>query len=783
MDYILADNLSYTNIYPQNKLSRPHVETNYNDDALRGTSSNSDKPIALLGSATNGEPGVVYKLDDVISAKRIFGSGDIVDAAQLIWNYNGKGSGSGGSIYAMRIEDATPSVLNASGLQFKSRMWGENANNIALALEVNPLDDTYRMTVDYAADNYHQVYDNLGKLFRLQYKGNSPAAKATYTVKKDSKTGLASHFIVDIYDADSSETTTTLSPTTTSSTMFLNSTTTSTTDKDSGTTTSTSTTTTTTEDPSHTTSTSTTTTTKADGSQTTTTTTTAKDQGAGTAQTTTTTANSPALHHIQQDYDLSLSQHSMLYELMDKLSMIPNMYVYMTANSDNTTIPSTALDEAHDVNIAWYSGSLQPVQPTTTPTTTYLDGAEIVAGQQQANAIPVRDVMLKAYDDQTTTTTTTNSDNSTLSTTAENEDDADSVGWVWGIQGDIIDKMQYDDYVTVSAVYTEPLTQPFGLTHMINGSTGKVPYSWANKLKVFAKVPAYYIVPLTSFAAVHQEVKSFVNDQFNGGRNMRAFVGAGTNEQVGRLIARQIELKSARVSLIGTSGYFTMPDQSTIPIPAYMVAALAAGVASSLPIGGAITNKYINMISVDQDFSSSELDQLNANGVISVEPIINRGVSSGFRFVQDVTTYNAPKEKVKSRISLGEITDFVFDDLRQYLEKNWIGINVKKASADLLKEAVNSFLYKRTLDPNSYIVDYDSNDIQVLIDGDQAWIYFTVRPSQTLDSIYVYGAYENFRASSTNSSSSGTAKTSSSYNVLYSGDQSDIFGTDSTKGQ
>lgn len=1061
------DNLDndFDRIYPQQRMTRPHVETNYNDDALMGQSTDSDKAVAIIGSAENGRPNTVYKLNNYMDAKTIFGGGDILEAVQLLWSPQGKNVGSSGTVYAMRVEDATPAILNAGGLRFTSKAYGELANNITLALEQNSLDNSYKLTVDFPNYDYHAIYDGLGQLFRLQYNRNSKDAKADYSVKVNPKTGKATNFIIDIWDTPASETTTTLAPTTTTSTMFLNTTTTTettlfpsrtttttndtttttvnpdgsttttttkiainnvlfdtneaevktgdelqlswkidpadatqsslkfdtdntdvatvdaqgrvktfkegianisvsvtdangkvvgdslkltvsnnatgdtagvnnlkrnfvsdpinlqffaetttttTTTKDGTTTTSSTTTTTfitegvqieatpgdgqvhikltpgkydadngvtgynlyyktrsdnwpakanltldaksletdikglvndseytfgvttvtkdgevgniassavsthatpvaatttttttvapetttstttvnpdgttttttvnpdgttttTTEDPSGTTSTSTTTVVNPDGS-TTTTTTDAQDHGDGTVSTTTTVST---LRHLQQDFDLSRKDNQELYSLMNELSLIPNLTIYSAPQTDNTGVSSDILDAAEHINIVYPQGSLQPTTTSTTSTTK--DEHVVVEGSTTTHRTADAGSVVNDTDASTTTTT-----NAVPSTTIQPAEDEELIGWVWGVRGDIESKLAYDQYVSVTANYLEEFTQPFGSTHMINGTTSQPPISWADKFQNFNQVPAYFLVPLTSSANVHQELKAYINDRFNAGTFLRGFVGAGMSETTGQLVARQTRLKEPRICLIGTSGYFTMPDNSVVHLPAYMVAVVAAAVASSLQIGGALTNKYINMVSVDQQFTSTELDTLNGSGIILVEPILNRGTASGFRFIQDVTTYNDPKEKVKSRESMGEITDFLFDDMRQYLENNWIGKNIRKNSAGLLRNAIDSYLYKIALDPDGYIVDYDSNDIEVYLKGDQAWIEFTVMPSQTLDFIKVYGAYANFTdySGGTNTYTSANSSTSnSSQEVLYGSSKNDIYGVPTT---
>lgn len=706
-------NENYDRIFPTSNMVRPHVETNYNADALGGQSSDSEKHIAIIGSATNGEPNRVYELNSLMEARQIFGSGDIVDACQVIWSPNKKYLEGGGTVYAMRVETATQAILNAPALRFQSKVWGEQANKTQVALEQSNLDNSYYVTIDYAPDNYHKVYRNLGQLFKLQYKANSKDATATYSVVKDSKSGLAKKFVLDIKDSDKKDDsgTGTLNPTTTTTTMKLNATTTTT-----STTVNVAKDVTTDSSPLQ----------SGDSATSNTESNVLQDEVSGDNPTPESVSTSNTvkgvqveaeqgeaeLHTIHQEFDLTQTNLLKVYGLMHQLSLIPNLEVQMLVDGDNTRILSNTLDEATDVDIL---GDIN---------------------------------------------------------------DPDTAGYVWALRSDIVDKLAYDPYVSVKAVYTEDMSLPFGLSNMVHGSTGGVPLSWADQLQALAQTDSYYVVPLTSSSAIHQEVKEFVVEESANGHPMRAFVGAGFDEGIGNLISRQVDLKSDRVSLIGTSGYFETYDGVTLHLSGYMVAALAAGVASGLQIGGDITNKYVNMLSVDQNFTSAQIDQLYQNGIIVIEPINNRGTTSGFRFVAGITTYNSTNEPVKNKIGLGEITDFLFGDLRVELEKKFVGINVKVGSADIIKSFIVSFLLKESKDPDGLIVDYDESSIVVQIDGNTAWIAFTVKPSQTLDYLYVYGAYDNYTESSTSSGASASNGTSSE-NVLY-GDTSDIPTTGNT---
>lgn len=753
----------FTRVYPRFKQTRPHVEVNYDDSSLRGNSGASEKDIALIGSATNGKPNTIYEITSSLQARTVFGSGELVDAAELAWG--SKDTGDVGTIYAMRIEDATPAELKAAGVKFVSKVYGDSANNITVKMERNDLTKAMRVTVDYKDAKYHKVYDSIGQMFKLQYQLNDPVnGKATYDVVK-TKEGQASKFVLNIHDAK-------VPVTTTTSTSTTESTTTSTTE---------STTTSTTIAPEDTT----TTTTKknpvyatairfdvneatiksgdavklsyavtpedadvstltfssdnediakvdASGRVTTlenkegianirvsvkdasgkdvsdvlklTVSPTADTVGNTTVAKFALEAGSDdGMVDIQQSFDLTNSEYDTIFGLMQALQKIPNMLVYMLKGGDNTEIKTAYLDEAKEVDIS-----------------------------QDIN-------------------------------------DYEKAGYVWALQGDLVDKLQWDTYIYAEADLGEKAPDPFSEVHLAGGKTGEIPISWESKMRQFLQVPAYYLVPITQSEAVHEEAREVVNDSYELGHSMRAFVGGGINEGMGQLISRQQDLQDGRVALVGTSGYVKMNDGRDLHAAGYMLAAKAAGVASQLSVGGAITNKYVNLESIDQNFVSSDYDVLNQNGVIMIEPISNRGVDKGFRFVQDVTTYNSTTEPVKQRISLGEITDFLFDDLRFYLEENYIGQNVKVSTADILKNAVDSFLDQQVRD--GLIVAYDSSDTQVVIDADRAWIGFTVQPSQTLDYITVYGAFSNYKDSSGSSTAltnAGITSGDSTGSVIYS---------------
>lgn len=796
----MAVETNWQRLYPVNKETRPHVEVSYDASALRGTSGVSEKNIALIGSANNGKPNTIYPITSVLQAQQVFGSGELVDAIEVALNMPKADSNFGetGTIYAMRVDDATPAQLKASGLAFISDIYGEDANNITVKMEQDDLTHAMMITIDYAPDAYHKVYTGLGQMFKLQYLLNDPEnGSASYSVVKGAN-GLANKFILKVHDAKEKVTTTTTTEATTTTTLAPTTTTTSTLAP---------TTTTTTTD-----STSTTTSTSTIKPEDTTTTTTVKDPVAPTAiafdvnEATVKSGDSVKLSWVLTPEGADASSLTFVSDNTDVATVDETGLVTTGETADGiANVTATVKDadgkDISDVIKLTVSATAQTTSgkkvanfaaknskrvkataeetPEETPSADMVDFTQefdltnsenkTMFGLMQAlQKIPNLLVNMLAGGDNTEVATSSLDAATDVDITGD-INDLDKAGYVWALQGDVVDKLQWDNYVHAEADLTLPAPEPFGEMHLEGGTTSQTPISWADKLRQFQQVDAYYLVPLTASGAVHEEAREMVSDSYTIGHSMRVFVGGGLEEGRGQSLSRQQDLKDERVALIGTSGYFKMTDGRNLHLPGYMMAAGAAGCASALGIGGALTNKYLGLESIDQMPTSEELDMLNSNGVIMIEAVRNRSVAKGYRFVQDVTTYNSTNEPVKQRISLGEITDFLFDDLRFHLETKWIGQNIKSTSADLLKNDVGSFLDQKVRD--GMIVSYDANDIEVIINANKAWIGFTVAPSQTLDQIYVYGAYTNYVTSSGSSSaleSAGIVSSSNTGSILTS---------------
>lgn len=322
---------------------------------------------------------------------------------------------------------------------------------------------------------------------------------------------------------------------------------------------------------------------------------------------------------------------------------------------------------------------------------------------------------------------------------------------VTAVVGDVLNQLRNDSYVEVQANLQESLPKPFGPTNLAGGTDGTVPVSWADKFLQARGNDVYYIVPLTDQANIHAELKAFLNQEDELGYEYRGFVGGGFNETVNDAISRQVNLKEPRIALVDDSGSYLGLNGIEYKIPGYLMAAYVAGVASSLNVGEAVTNKKLSaLVSLDQIHNGDELDRLDSNGVIAIEYITNRAGDGIYRIVEDVTTFNSSNEPVKSLVSLGETVDFLLDGVRHYLEDNYIGMSLRVTSADLLRTGVGSFLDTQVA--SGLLVSYNEDDITVSIDGNKAYIIFSCTPTRSLRNILVKTTFDNVQLESNGSS-------------------------------
>ena len=576
-------------VFPRKPIQRPHTSVEVDTSGIGGSASASEKVLCLIGKADGGEPDTVYELRNYAQAKRVFRNGELLDAIELAWGSNPQYTA--GKILAMRIEDAKPAVLESGGLRVISELYGNDANNIQVALEKNTLNDSLRLRLIFENDRINTTFDNLGNIFTIRYTGDE--STGSFSVEKDEETGKATKLVLKA------------------------------------------------------------------GSQ------------------------------EVKSYDLNGGAYSYTNEIIQDINQLPDFEAKLSPYGDKN-IESKELDEAQDVDVKDKAKYVKSIFGDIQKQTAYNGLVRFEQVEEDQN--PPEDVQVEA-----------------------GEEDA-----------------------TVTATSTVKAIEPFALTKLSGGTNGEPPTSWAHKLEKFAHEGGYYVVPLSDKQSVHAEVAHFVKERSDAGEPMRAIVGGGINESKEQLFGRQASLSHPRVALIANSGTFPMDDGRQLKAPAYMTASAIGGLVSGLDIGESITFKHIRISSLDAIYESTDLDQLNENGIITIEFVRNR-TSTNFRIVDDVTTFNDKSDPVKHEMAVGEANDFLVSELKVQLDDNFIGTRTINTSASVIKDFIQSYLDRKKRD--NEIQDFPAEDVQVIVEGNEARISLTIYPIRSLKKISVSLVY------------------------------------------
>ncbi|WNM50911.1 tail sheath [Staphylococcus phage Alsa_3] len=356
---------------------------------------------------------------------------------------------------------------------------------------------------------------------------------------------------------------------------------------------------------------------------------------------------------------------------------------------------------------------------------------DIVSLVQDINNLPDFEAKLSPFGDK-------NIDSVDLDK-ADNVDVVNKSVYVKGLIGDIKKQAEYDELINIETVPGEDI-ENFNLQPLTGGTNGDPVTSWAEKFSKFANEGGYYLVPLTDKASVHAEAGHFVKSRSDVGEPMRAIVGGGVAETKEKLLGRVASLQAnPRVALVGSSGTFLMVDGRSMKAPGYLVASAIGGLASGLTIGEPITFKNLYLTDIDVILDGDELDQMTQNGIITIEYVRNR-TATDFRIVDDVTVNNTNNDPVKAEMAVGEANDFLVSELKTALDRRFIGTKTFATSAGQIKDFLISFMNRKKRD--SEILDFASEDIQVIVEGNTAQVALTVVPIRGFKRISVSLVYK-----------------------------------------
>lgn len=606
-------------LYPSNQNDNiPGISVTINTDSFTGSSSNSEKPLMIVGEADDGVPQTVRTFSSYTQAKQELRGGELLKALELAWQPDSDGTYYAGNIMAMRSQPATQSTLKQGTLTFTSKLYSEKANNILVSLQPNRITNTQRLTISFPEDGVTNTYDNLGNIFSLSYTGNE--RYAAYKIDAD-ENGFAS--LLTLYAGDSISTA------------------------------------------------------------------------------------EPIQKFILGDTSLYVKTNSLINAINQVAGFTATRF--SVGNKNVYTKYYHAIDET---------------QLSATPNNQYvyaIEGDILNTVGDYDSYVSINYVPEGTPEDPTNIKETSISD---------------------GV------------HISLDAMAVTTPIENFETTALSGASVGVSPDSWTNLFNQFTDsydnngYLGYYLIPLTDDAAIQAEATAFANTQARVGNAMRVIVGAGISEPKQQLISRALELDDARTNLVGNSAMVKMSDGTTQDMAGYMLAAMVGGLASGIDIGDSITNKTLNLVSLDQNFTTDDINELTGSGVVTIKYLQNRS-SSSFRIVDDVTTSTRVAEPLEHEMAIGESSDFLVAGIREKLDP-FIGSKINTAYASTLSSYVLEYL--SDVKTEGIIMDYDSSSVSVTIVGSKANITATVYPDRTLKKMEIALQYNTETLTSSNTS-------------------------------
>ena len=311
--------------------------------------------------------------------------------------------------------------------------------------------------------------------------------------------------------------------------------------------------------------------------------------------------------------------------------------------------------------------------------------------------------------------------------------------YLTSLGGDVANILStYDDLLGAAYDPSKGEPTPYAITSLTGGTSPQIlPSSWSTEISQFADEDGYFLCPLTSDISIQAEALAFCEDRVSEGDPRALLVGGGIKETTTATINRatSLETTNAKVLVNATSATRLMADGTVKDLPGYMVTAMIGGVASGIGIGQSVIHKDLDLVDVDQKFTSSQLDALASAGAVAVEFVRNRGTQE-FRITDDITTASPESsDPTVSELSVGESTDFLVGDVRQLLDKQYIGNPTLLTSPGDIKATISSFLLSK--ENNGEIEDYEENGITVTIIGNTVNITMQVVPVRAIKYITV----------------------------------------------
>ena len=198
------------------------------------------------------------------------------------------------------------------------------------------------------------------------------------------------------------------------------------------------------------------------------------------------------------------------------------------------------------------------------------------------------------------------------------------------------------------------------------------------------------------------------------------------NNSIDRMLTYAIDLNSDRMIYVGPGFIAYDENGNKVTYSGAISAALVAGMASGVDVAEALTHRAIKVLGLEYKFRWADLDRLLEGGVCPLE----YDPGFGYRVCQSITTWLVDDKYNRRELSVRRTADYVARQVRDRLERDFVGrkgtittvVSIKNATESVLTQAYRAGLLAGDASNPPY------KNIQVRLEGDTAWVEFECSP-------------------------------------------------------
>jgi hypothetical protein len=308
----------------------------------------------------------------------------------------------------------------------------------------------------------------------------------------------------------------------------------------------------------------------------------------------------------------------------------------------------------------------------------------------------------------------------------------------------IIDALETSGFVAPSrnAGATAPPADA-AWTYLAGGTNGVTTNTdWQTALDLMQTLGVNIFLPLTPDASLHSMVESHLSYMSgpDGKKERRGFVGgalqtwsneAGRVTAAAALAAAAKVLGSDRIVHAGLGSKHYDPNGKIKLYPAYITAAMYAGIAAGGYPVQPLTRKYLRILGLEVDLRNSEITDLINKGI--AVPIVDDVNEAGYVISRQITTWGKDADLYRIEFSVGQGADYLAAQIRQR-HAQLIG---QAGTIDLDATAINvtNGALAQALRAE-YIRAYDAKKTTLRVDGTVRYIDYAAEPILPVNFIF-----------------------------------------------